>query len=149
MTWVLMSQYDFIQAVHCILPWWISPSSVRRTHRSKGLGTQSSLWRTQASNICIAIVIQVAFPAFVLLQLSRHPQNEAQHWVVGNVANDLSIEKVLTYIDEKIYRSPFYGFKQSLPYFRSHHLIDKLAHYGIHGIVLEWLVLEPILIKMV
>ena len=47
---------------------------LRRTHRSKGLGSHSSQWCTQASNICIAIMIQVAFPASVLLQLSRHPQ---------------------------------------------------------------------------
>ena len=32
-----MSQNNFIQAVHDILPWWISPSPVRRTLGSKEL----------------------------------------------------------------------------------------------------------------
>ena len=31
----------------------------------------------------------MAFPASVLLQLSRQPQNEAQHWILGIVANGL------------------------------------------------------------
>ena len=47
------------------------------------------MWCTQASNICIAIMVQMAFLSSVLLQLSRHPQNEAQNWIMGNVANGL------------------------------------------------------------
>ena len=31
----------------------------------------------------------MAFPASVLLQLSRQPQNEAQNWILGIVANGL------------------------------------------------------------
>ena len=55
----------------------------------QGFGTQWSVWCTQAWNMCIAIMNQVAFPASELLQHSRHPQNEAQNWIMGSVANGL------------------------------------------------------------
>ena len=52
------------------------------------LGTQSSLWCTQASNICIAIMIQLAFPASVLLQLSHIPKRRHKIglWVTWQTA---------------------------------------------------------------
>ena len=38
----------------------------------------------------------MAFPASVLLQLSRQPQNEAQNWILGIVANGLLSGRYLT-----------------------------------------------------
>ena len=43
-------------------------------------------------------MIQVAFPASLLLQLSRHPPNEAQNWIMGNVANGLLSKDNTRYI---------------------------------------------------
>ena len=55
----------------------------------QGFGTQWSLWCTQAWNICLAIMNQVAFPASELLRLSRPPCDITEWWFMGLLANGL------------------------------------------------------------
>ena len=50
---------------------------------SRGLAPIQVSGATQASNICIAIMIQVAFPASILLQLSRHPPKRGRELDCG------------------------------------------------------------------
>ena len=51
----------------------------------QGFGTQWSLLCTQAWNICLAIMNQVAFPASELHQLSRHPCDVTEWWFMGSL----------------------------------------------------------------
>ena len=50
----------------------------------EGFGTKSNPWWTQATNIFIAVMNQVAFPTSELLQLSHPSQNVIQRWIMGD-----------------------------------------------------------------
>ena len=49
----------------------------------------------------------MAFPASVLPQLSRQPQNEAQNWILGIVANGLLVQLDSMYLE--VSSGPFTG----------------------------------------
>ena len=70
----------------------------------QGFGTQWYLWCTQAWNICLAIMNQVAFPASELHQLSRHPCDVTEWWFMGLLANGVFVPTLHRWISAAVGR---------------------------------------------
>ena len=72
----------------------------------------------------------MAFPASVLLQLSRQPQNEAQNWILGIVANGL-----FSAVHRKTLLWLFHRGRNKMTDMFSRHL---QIHSLIHDDVIKW-----------